>query len=818
MVMKSVFNHFSSYIAVLAAFVVLAGIGSLELRAETVCGAAAVEDNFGLPPKKIKENPTNKPEKAPKKPWALSQKQLEYANVGTAFNRKTMSSVDGKTYRGAYKGYKTGISLFSEGRRVEAIPYLLQAYEANPENLLLNVLLGHCYTVSVMTRFEAEPYLRKALALDSGNFESRYDLARLYVSRYELDSAIILFERCLQTPDLDTAAQTRCMRRIKECRYAKQQIKKPARVFVDNMGSTLNSPYPDYAPLVNADETQIYFTSLRPGAVTEDVDTYSGMSFEDVYLACKDSIVDTLWMVYNVGEPVNTAGHDASAGLSSDESTLFVYRGAKREGEIFTALSDASGWAKPKRLGEGKETGTPISQEQTISFTFDGKTAYFVSDREGGYGGFDIWMIRQEGEGWSEPVNLGPTINTPQDEISVFVISDGNSIFFSSNGHLTMGGYDIFYSQKGDTDTSWSEPQNLGWPINTVENDAFYRHSLTGKTGYYASERMAESMGGYDLYRVTYMGEEKGVITQSEDQLLAYITAPVSESVAESAAEIKITPITLLKGFVYDDYTKEPLAAEVVMVDNDLQQEIALFKSNPRTGRFMIQLPAGHNYAITVRRDGYLFHSENFDLPATAEYQEISKDFPLKNVSVGSRVVLRNIFYEFDKATLLPQSYVELDRLYKLLVEVPTIKIEISGHTDNKGSANYNQGLSERRAKSVVEYLVDRGISIDRLTYVGMGLTQPIASNDTEEGRALNRRTEFKIIENNMDAASGMGRRQHSHVNVESPVPAAADETPAATAEPVEPDPDAASENISEPASEPAPESTPEPASEQVSE
>lgn len=233
----------------------------------------------------------------------------------------------------------------------------------------------------------------------------------------------------------------------------------------------------------------------------------------------------------------------------------------------------------------------------------------------------------------------------------------------------------------------------------------------------------------------------------------------MSESVSESAAEIQITPITLLKGFVYDDYTKDPLGADVVMVDNDLQQEIAVFRSNPRTGRFMIQLPAGHNYAITVRKDGYLFHSENFDIPAISEYQEVYKEFPLKNVSVGSRVVLRNIFYEFDKATLLPQSYVELDRLYKLLVDVPTIKIEISGHTDNKGSASYNQGLSERRAKSVVDYLVARGISLDRLTFVGYGLTQPIATNDTEEGRALNRRTEFKIIENNMEE-QGSGRRQ----------------------------------------------------------
>ena len=801
--MKSVCFKLSRYVAVFLAALMLGGVS---VQAAGNDNPTVLPDNFGVLPKKEKDNPTNKPVKPVKRPWELSEAQLAYAQVGTPFTRAALSSVDGKTYRAALKSYKTGLDLFRQARRVEATPYLLEAYEVNPDNLLLNVLLGHCNTASTMTRWSAEPFLRKALALDSGNYEARYDLARLYVSRYKLDSAIMLFEQCLRKPGLDTMAVDRCLQRIKECKYAQIKMKKPGRLFVDNLGVTFNSPYPEYAPLVSVDEEMIYFTSLRPGAVTEDLDVYSGLSFEDIYYAYRDSIVDTIWHVYNAGEPVNTKGHDATSGIAPDESVFYVYRGARRQGEIFTSQFDTTGWQKPKRQEESKETGTRVSQEQSISFTFDGKTAYFASDREGGFGGFDIWVMHKDSSGnggWGEPVNLGPEINTPKDEISPFVVPDGKSLFFSSNGHQTMGGLDIFYAQKGKTDTSWSEPKNLGWPINTVENDAFYRLSATGKTAYYASERMGESLGGYDLYKITYMGEEKGVVTQSEDQLIAYITKPVSESVSEAAAEIEITPITLLKGFVYDDYTKDPLGADVVMVDNDLQQEIAVFKSNPRTGRFMIQLPAGHNYAITVRRNGYLFHSENFDIPAISEYQEVYKEFPLKNVSVGSRVVLRNIFYEFDKATLLPQSYVELDRLYKLLVEVPTIKIEISGHTDNKGSASYNQGLSERRAQSVVEYLVARGIGIDRLTYVGMGLTQPIASNDTEEGRALNRRTEFKIIENNMENLPSNRKRQ-PQVSIESPVTADPEQAPATdpvsdeTSETVEPEQAPASEQVSE--------------------
>ncbi len=705
-----------------------------------------LEDNFGLIPEKVKPNPDNKPEKEPSKPWALSEKQKAYAQQGTAFDKNGGS---GKEFKAATRNFKTATKLFEQKRRVEALPLLLEAYNVNSNNLLLNVMLGHCMVASVNTRFEGEPYVRKALEIDPNNYEARYDLARIYVSRYELDSAIMLFEQCLNLPDLDTSARLRCERRIRECRYAKAKMKKPLRVFVDNLGSTLNSIYPDYSPIVSADEEQIYFTSLRPGSVIDDLDPYTGMAFEDVYLAKRMPETDSMWMVENLGEPINTRYHDASSGISPDESTLYIYRGTSSEGDIFTAHFDQEGWQKPKRQEEGKEASGKKSHEQNIAYTFDGRTAYFVSNRAGGYGGLDIWVMHKDNNDvWQEPINLGPQVNTAYDEISVFAVPDGNTIFFSSNGHLGMGGFDIFTSRREGNDTTWTYPSNLGWPINTVEDDAFYRRSLSGKTAYYASQRMQEGFGGYDIYKITYMGEEKGVVTQGEDQLLAYIAKPVSESVSEEAVEIQITPITLLKGFVYDDYTKEPLSADVVMVDNDLQQEVAVFHSNPRTGRFMIQLPAGHNYGVTVRRSGYLFHSENFDIPATAQYQEVSKEFPLKNVSVGSRVVLRNIFFEFDKDDLLPQSFVELDRLYKLLMDAPGIKIEISGHTDNKGSASYNQKLSERRARSVVNYLVAKGIPIERLTYAGYGMTQPIASNDTDEGRALNRRTEFKIIEN----------------------------------------------------------------------
>ena len=192
--MKSVCFKLSRYVAVFLAALMLGGVS---VQAATVDNPTVLPDNFGVLPKKEKDNPTNKPVKPVKRPWELTEAQRAYANVGTPFTRDALSSVDGKTYRTAMKSYKTGLDLFRQARRVEATPYLLEAYAVNPDNLLLNVLLGHCNTASTMTRWEAEPYLRKALELDPENYEARYDLARLYVSRYKLDSAIMLFEQCL---------------------------------------------------------------------------------------------------------------------------------------------------------------------------------------------------------------------------------------------------------------------------------------------------------------------------------------------------------------------------------------------------------------------------------------------------------------------------------------------------------------------------------------------------------------------------------------------------------------------------------------------
>jgi outer membrane protein OmpA-like peptidoglycan-associated protein len=324
------------------------------------------------------------------------------------------------------------------------------------------------------------------------------------------------------------------------------------------------------------------------------------------------------------------------------------------------------------------------------------------------------------------------------------MLGDGKTLYFSSQGHKTMGGYDIFKSV--NTNGQWSEPENIGYPVNTPDDDVFFVLNASGKHGYYSSVQK----GGYgekDIYMVTFLGPEKPVALSDEDNLLAGSTASVSDMMAQTVA-VKTVKTTLLKGIIYDSMSHAPLEASIELVDNKKNQIIASFTSNSTTGKYLVTLPSGVNYGIAVKAPNYLFYSANFDLPDTAAYQVVERNIPLQSINIGSRIVLRNVFFDFDKATLRPESTAELDRLIALLNQYNKLKIEISGYTDNKGSQSYNQALSQNRSKSVVDYLIAHGIASDRLTYKGYGMDNPIATNETDEGRQLNRRTEFKITGN----------------------------------------------------------------------
>jgi outer membrane protein OmpA-like peptidoglycan-associated protein len=343
--------------------------------------------------------------------------------------------------------------------------------------------------------------------------------------------------------------------------------------------------------------------------------------------------------------------------------------------------------------------------------------------------------------------NREMSVSTRFNDGPVYLHPDGKTMYFASEGHNSMGGYDIFMAKK-EKSGYWGKPVNLGYPINTPYDDFFFAATANGKYAYIASNREG-GKGGYDIYKVTFWGPEKSPALATQDYLLASIAKPIQDP--ELAGQVKVTTsaeLTVFKGKTIDALTKKPVEATIEITDNKTGKVIEKFTSNSASGKFLLSLNSGANYGIAVKADGYLFHSENFDIPAGSAYNMVNKTIELKNIKIGSKIALRNVFFDTGKSTLRSESNAELDRLVKLLKDVPGLKIELSGHTDNTGSAQGNIKLSQARAEAVMNYLVSKGISKSRLTAKGYGDAKPVATNDTSEGRQLNRRTEFEITGN----------------------------------------------------------------------
>ncbi len=477
---------------------------------------------------------------------------------------------------------------------------------------------------------------------------------------------------------------------------------------ITNVGKAINSPFDEYAPVISADGLMMIYTSRRP-ILKDDIEK-NVMGMENIYVSYYDDMTWKWSEAKMLGETINQKWKNNSAiALSNDGQRMLIYRGDP-DGNIYESDLMGDEWSEPIKLP------APINSrfhESSASISPDGRTIYFVSNRKGGEGGGDIWVCHQEIKGWGKAENLGPVINSPKNEEGVFIHPDGKTLYFSSKGHNSIGGYDIFKSvfENG----SWGTPVSLGDTINTPEDDLYFSLTAYGKTGYFASVR-PDGLGNKDIYEINFK-------TRSD------------------------TRLTLFKGIVIDFDSFDPLGADIDIIDNDKNLVIANVKSNSVTGKYLVSLPAGKNYGIAIKKKGYLFYSENFDIPLSAAYKEIRKTIPLQKFIVGSKIALKNIFYDYGKPTLRPESISELNRLVKLLNLNTDIKIEIASYTDSQGSDEYNYTLSQARSQAVVDYLFASGISRDMLVAKGYGELNPIASNETDEGRQMNRRTEIKILE-----------------------------------------------------------------------
>ena len=635
---------------------------------------------------------------------------------------------------------KAGYELFRN-----ALSPLNDAYRFNPNNFEVNYMLGFIWFNTDPSSKETLKYFESANTFKT---EKETDLAFWLAWTYQLnsqwDNALknynYFLSTLLQKAKANAGNIEDIKRKIAECEIGKKLSANPERVFVDNLGPNINTPYPEYGPSISTDETTIFFTGRRSNSIGGKRDLSDNGFYEDVYTSEKK---DGKWQIAKqLSKNVNTEDHDATAGLSPDGSKLYVYRNIGYDGgDLYETVLFGLDWEEPVRMNKNINSKY---HESTVSLSFDGKRLFFVSNKDGGLGAEDIYYSDMDVNGeWGPSKNLGPEINTKYREEGVFMHPDGVTLYFSSQGHGSMGGFDIFKSTLENG--KWTIPVNLGYPINGPDDDVFFVVSGSGNRAYFASSKQ----GGYgeqDIYKITFLGPEKQPLLNSQDQLLAAVGSAISNLKTESAVEVKSAKLTILKGVVIDEKNQKPIESTIELTDNEKNIVLATFKSNSSTGKYLVTLPSGKNYGLAVKSFGYLFHSENFNLPESADFQEFDLNISLKKMEVGNSIVLKNIFFDFDKSTIRPESQSELNRLIKLLKDNPGVKIELSSHTDDVGSDDYNTRLSFSRSNSVVDYLIAKGISPSRLIPKGYGESVPIDKNDSEEGRQNNRRTEFKIL------------------------------------------------------------------------
>ncbi|HYG50553.1 MAG TPA: OmpA family protein [Flavobacteriales bacterium] len=619
-----------------------------------------------------------------------------------------------------------------------AIQQYLIAQNLNPNNADLNFKLGNAY-IYTNEKYKAIKFIERANELDPEcDPKIKFFTAMTLHLKGEFDKAVQTFQ------SFETSRKAEDWNKFiekykKECLEAKKITAKNERVWVDNI-EAINSVADDFNPCIITDGSQIIFTSNRSnGHPANDVGKYD----LDIYVS---NLMDNEWgKPAQLGPPLNSMNDESTSNLSYDGNKLLIYKNDPGNFDIFESKLVGANWEAAKPMH--RQFNSPANQTYAAYEPNDMKI-YFLTDKEGvAENGTDFYTCGaydRSHANYGAPVKESG-ISTRFNEGSIYLHPDNETMYFTSQGHNSIGGYDIFVSYKKQG--QWTEPINLGYPINTPYDETFVAMTASGKYAYIASNREG-GKGGLDIYKVTFWGPEKKLITDTEDYLLAGIAKPIVDNTIEASVAVDRKSLTVFKGVTIDAISRKPVTATIDIIDNANGSVIQTFTTNSATGKFLISLNSGKNYGIAVKADGYLFHSENFDIPQASEYNLVDKTIELKNIAVGSKIALRNIFFAFGLATLDPKSNTELDRLVKLMKDVPALKVEISGHTDNIGSESSNQKLSEDRALSVVNYLVGKGIAKDRLTPKGYGSTRPVATNNSDEGRQQNRRTEFEITGN----------------------------------------------------------------------
>lgn len=613
---------------------------------------------------------------------------------------------------------KKAIKQFELAQKDYNHSYYKDAVEKLDLAIKADELFIEAYLLKAQIYFENGDHTNEILQYETALEKNRsytpkiqYLLSAAYFNNGQYKASL---EICQEAQQMDIKS-ARLERMIEEgitaAAFALELYENPVPYEPLNLGPNVNSPYDDYWPMLSTDGTKLYTTKNVP--IMKDMPLSRKNSNEDFFINFMEN--DSVWGKSYEIRPLNSRTNEGAPSISADGQTFVFTACNRRNGlgkcDLYISKRRHKGWTEPKNMG------SPINSwalERQPSLSPDGKTLYFTSDRKGTDGLEDIWVSHLENKKWTEPINLGSTINSDGMEWAPFIHPDGVTLYFVSNGHPGMGGLDIFKSTRTD-DTTWTTPKNLGYPINTEFDEQSLFVSIGGDLALISSDR-AHDNKGLEIY-----------------------SFPLYE-------EAQPNYVSYVEGFVSDAKSKAPLKAIIDLVDLKTGEIIIQPESEAETGAYLLCLPSERDYMLNISKEGYMPYSGHFALDNNNRLKPLKKDIQLQPIELNAHVVLKNIFFELDSYELKEKSKIELAKLIDFLNKNSTVSIEISGHTDNQGSREHNTKLSKNRAKAVYNYLTAQDIVASRLSYKGFGFDQPIDTNDTPEGRANNRRTEFKIV------------------------------------------------------------------------
>ncbi|MEA1897780.1 MAG: OmpA family protein [Bacteroidota bacterium] len=613
--------------------------------------------------------------------------------------------------RSALKHYNIAVESYQFVDYEKAAYELEIALKQDPEFIEAHLLRAELNTD--MKRFDiAIQAYREVIRLDPEFYVNAFfNLGHLEVLSGEYILGRENLEIFLTKQGISKSLISRAKKDIRTCDFAIQAMKNPVSFNPVKLGEEINSEYDDYWPSVTADDKTLVITRLEP---SDPFSLSKDRMNENFYMSHREN---GAWVKsYKLASPVNTDRNEGAQSLTADGNFMYFTACNRADGlgscDLYVSSRLKGKWLVPANMG------TPVnskSWEAQPSIAPDGRTLYFASNRPGGKGKMDIWFSRLEPDGkWSEAQNLGDSVNTSGNEMSPYIHKDNKTLYFSSDGWTGMGGFDLFIT-KMKSDSIRTHPENLGYPINTWSDEIGMVLTARGDIAYYSSAKEKES--GKDIYMF------------------------------EIPEELRPEPVSYIEGKVFDINSKKSLIARFELIDLESNKNVFRAFSDYK-GKFLVTLPTNKNYALNVSRDGYLFYSANFSLKGIASLEEpYHLVVPLSPIKTGERTVLRNIFFNFNSYELLPESIVELGKLLEFLQENQELKIRIEGHTDSEGDIDYNLNLSEKRAKTVMDYLLWKSISSNRLSYKGYGESSPISDNSSDQGRAQNRRIEIVVVE-----------------------------------------------------------------------